>query len=301
VLTNGPDHTIRGGGNVGGNNLGLVNQGAIVADAPGGMLIDVSDSNSFVNEGLVHVTGDGSLNIANGPMDHHGAVLIDETRTLHRSQNFTQTGGVTTVAGTLEMGGVSVVDLQGGTLEGDGAVAGAVRNSGGDVEPGLSPGTLDVGAYDASPAYCGALSIEMAGDAPDAEYDVLMVGGAADLGGILRVELLDGFMPQIGDEFEVLHAASVDGRFDCVEFPPLVEGYLSVVYGEDVVKVAVVADPPAPPAYADVNADGVVDVLDLLAVLSGWGGCGCGCCPPDVDGDGAVNVLDLLDVLANWS
>jgi hypothetical protein len=48
---------------------------------------------------------------------------------------------------------------------------------------------------------------------------------------------------------------------------------------------------------ADVNGDGAVDVLDLLAVLAAWGNAGG---PEDVNGDGAVNVLDLLEVLSAW-
>jgi hypothetical protein len=48
---------------------------------------------------------------------------------------------------------------------------------------------------------------------------------------------------------------------------------------------------------ADVNNDGTVDVLDLLAVLADWGGSGV---PADINGDGVVDVLDLLEVLAQW-
>jgi len=49
----------------------------------------------------------------------------------------------------------------------------------------------------------------------------------------------------------------------------------------------------------DANGDGIVNVLDLLAVLAAWGPCPA--CPADVTGDGVVNVLDLLDVLGHWS
>ncbi len=53
----------------------------------------------------------------------------------------------------------------------------------------------------------------------------------------------------------------------------------------------------------DVDGDGVVDVLDLIAVLSAWGPCPPPPdeCPADVNGDGTVDVLDLLVVLSNWS
>jgi len=47
---------------------------------------------------------------------------------------------------------------------------------------------------------------------------------------------------------------------------------------------------------ADITGDGVVDVLDLLEVLSQWGGSG----TADINGDGVVDVLDLLEVLGAW-
>jgi hypothetical protein len=48
----------------------------------------------------------------------------------------------------------------------------------------------------------------------------------------------------------------------------------------------------------DINFDGVVNVLDFLALLAHWGELGG---PADVNGDGVVNVLDFLLLLANWT
>ncbi len=50
----------------------------------------------------------------------------------------------------------------------------------------------------------------------------------------------------------------------------------------------------------DVNADGVVDVSDLLAIIAAWGPCPAGCCSEDFNLDGVVNVSDLLIVIGNW-
>ncbi len=48
-----------------------------------------------------------------------------------------------------------------------------------------------------------------------------------------------------------------------------------------------------------MNGEGVVDVLDLLAVLAAWGQTGPGL-PEDVNQDEVVDVLDLLIVLGDW-
>ncbi|MHC5023689.1 MAG: hypothetical protein ACYTGG_07235 [Planctomycetota bacterium] len=57
--------------------------------------------------------------------------------------------------------------------------------------------------------------------------------------------------------------------------------------------------PDGPVTTGDVNADGVVDIVDLLALLSAWGACDC--CPEDLNEDGVVDIVDLLALLANWS
>jgi glucose/arabinose dehydrogenase/plastocyanin len=48
----------------------------------------------------------------------------------------------------------------------------------------------------------------------------------------------------------------------------------------------------------DFNANGVVNVFDLLQLLDAWGPCPG--CPEDINGDGVVNVFDLLILLENW-
>ncbi|MCH7720188.1 MAG: hypothetical protein IH988_04260 [Planctomycetes bacterium] len=52
------------------------------------------------------------------------------------------------------------------------------------------------------------------------------------------------------------------------------------------------------PCPWDLDGNGDVGILDLLALLAAWGTDPGG--PPDFNGDGDVGILDLLTLLANW-
>lgn len=56
----------------------------------------------------------------------------------------------------------------------------------------------------------------------------------------------------------------------------------------------------SPRLPGDVNLDGGVNVLDLLAVISAWGPHIPGGPPADFNNDGLINVSDLLIVINNW-
>ncbi|MHC4990272.1 MAG: cohesin domain-containing protein [Planctomycetota bacterium] len=60
--------------------------------------------------------------------------------------------------------------------------------------------------------------------------------------------------------------------------------------------------PARPTAIGDINADGVVNVDDLLVVILAWGPCSLPPtpCPADVDCNGSVGVDDLVAVILNW-
>ena len=54
----------------------------------------------------------------------------------------------------------------------------------------------------------------------------------------------------------------------------------------------------------DVDGDGIVGLVDFLALLAAWGPCSDCCtpdaCPADFDADCSVGILDLLILLGNW-
>ena len=74
--------------------------------------------------------------------------------------------------------------------------------------------------------------------------------------------------------------------------------------GQQIQRVVVAGPPAGGPAGGgsscpeDLDGDGLVNVNDLLALLSGFGGDGSK--GEDVDGDGLVNVNDLLQLLSNF-
>ncbi len=52
----------------------------------------------------------------------------------------------------------------------------------------------------------------------------------------------------------------------------------------------------------DLDGDGIVGMVDFLALLKAWDSCSdCGACPADFDGDCSIGVLDLLILLENWT
>ena len=123
------------------------------------------------------------------------------TTTLSASNLYTGTttinGGMLSVNGTIT-GAVTVGAA--GTLAGNGSV-GTVTNQG-VVSPGNSPGILTInGNYSQS----GALNDEIQGTNPvTPDFDQLIVNGTVSLGGALNPSLLGGFLPSLGNSFQMI-------------------------------------------------------------------------------------------------
>ncbi len=104
---------------------------------------------------------------------------------------------------------------------------------------------------------------------------------------------MPGNFPVVGQMFTALTASSLGGtQFDAVAGEGPCASY-DVTYGPGSVVVTVLALP----IPGDINADGFVNVLDLIELLLDFGAAGG---PSDINGDGFVNVLDLIELLLNF-
>ena len=192
-----------------------------------------------------------------------------------------QPGSRTVADGTLNATGTT--DMA-GTLSGNGTFNGSVAlTDDGVVAPGTSAGQLTIsGAY--TQAGGGTLRIELGGTTPGSEYDRLHVTGSATLDGNLEIELIDGFVPEIGAEFVILTAGSVGGCFATVSGP----GEYEVACNANNVTITCVGLP------YDFDADGEIDLDDFAVLVDCMAGPGVTPDPslPDVTPQDCLDVFD---------
>jgi hypothetical protein len=132
----------------GGAVLSNAARGTLVLSADDGLLIYGADSTTVgvTNGGTLKrttTTGTAGLYLPTGTFTNSGTVSV-ESGTLQISGAYTQTGtGATVVSSGATLQSSSPLDIQGGTLSGNGTVAAGVVNAG-QVSPGLSPGVLTI-------------------------------------------------------------------------------------------------------------------------------------------------------------
>jgi fibronectin-binding autotransporter adhesin len=185
---------------------------------------------SIANGGLVTVgtnTTPGAATLAT-----HGTLKISAGGTLSilNAGSFTQSGGTATVdgsfvspgiahaaGGTIFAPGAGTFNVNGGSLFGNnGSIAANVTVAGATVTPADSleeTGTLTING-DYTQTSAGKLIINLAGGT---QFDQLDVDDDALLGGTLKIGLISGFVPNIGDTFSVINAGSISGTFANVQ------------------------------------------------------------------------------------
>ena len=171
-------------------------------------------SNGLSNIGLIALSG--------GTTDFHGDVLNSGGGRIVASG-----ASVVTFFDDVTHNGAEIRTNAGsrtvffGSLTGAGPFTGTgVVEINGDLKPGNSPGFGSF-AGDVELGPLAAFDIEIAGTTPGAAYDRVSVAGLLSLDGALDVSLLGGFMPALGDSFDVVDWGSLKGTFADIHLPPL--------------------------------------------------------------------------------
>ncbi|MCX5671507.1 MAG: autotransporter-associated beta strand repeat-containing protein, partial [Planctomycetota bacterium] len=180
---------------------GTLSNGGLVKEGPG--MVVLKGSHTYTGATTIAA---GTLKLAAGAAMASAAFDVNAGATLDLRNLL---GGLTLGPGKSLKGG--------GTVLGDLMV-------GGKVAPGESPGILSVG--NVTFASSSALEIELADTVRGTGYDVLVSRGNVTIqdGSTLSVVLLDAFMPELNDEFDILDFASLSGQFTTINLPVLAGG-----------------------------------------------------------------------------
>ncbi len=198
-LTGAAPHSITaaGGGSgavSGGGDLGISADAALLLES------DVPVSVAVINAGTLTKTGGSGASLFSAAVTQQRQRVVSASGTMAFSAGYTQTGGLTQLAGGDFSGDFT---LLGGLLSGEGILSGNLENLGGTVSPGASPGILAVGG-DYIQGTDAVLSMEIGGFVPGNGFDHLAVSGAATLDGTLDLTQYGGFISNVGDRFEVM-------------------------------------------------------------------------------------------------
>ncbi|MGS4946643.1 choice-of-anchor D domain-containing protein [Meridianimarinicoccus sp. RP-17] len=120
ILTNAAGHTIRGAGALGGNLIGILNEGLIEADGVAALTVDPRDATGpVVNDGILRASGAGGLILTSGSFDNQGLVeAVDGSSVEYSGSGVTlnNVGGVLTGGQWRAAGAGSTIDIRGGDV-----------------------------------------------------------------------------------------------------------------------------------------------------------------------------------------
>lgn len=204
----------------------LTNSGALNVSGTG--TINLQNNAKFLNQGsgIISLQTDGSIAFSNpngGTVENAGLVAKQSgAGSTTFNVDFKNTGILDAETGTLAFTRALLNDAS-GAIRGSGTLNISAATSFinyGAFNPGTSPGILVVnGNY--SQNSIASLNIEVGGAVVGSQYDRLVVIGNAQLDGALNVSLINGFAPQVGDQFEVLFFTARSGDFSSFNYPDI--------------------------------------------------------------------------------
>lgn len=260
---------------------------------------------TFNNEGTVIKSGGAGESDFGGTVNNNGGQIVIQTGRI-RANSFVQSAGTTQFNGT----GLRCPDMRmtGGTLSGAATLTAFFTNSGGVFEPGgPTPGLVtingDAGVFSTyAQGAGGTVRMQIGGTTPATGHDQLQVVNNIALGGTLNLQLVNGYVPNLGDSFVIMNCGGArSGQFAQISGTQIGAGkQFSVQYNPQNVTVTVVAGGTIP---GDLDGDGHVSLQDLATLLASFGVCAGQAgynASADLDGDGCVAISDLAILLSNF-
>ncbi len=215
------------------DNANILNSAAnITLGAPTAQILNQNNVNGLLN--FSNNLSGGSFTLAGGEnfttqglFTNAGSVTAEKSSTFTvggTSTNYNQTGGTTTVDGTLAVPAGGLVNATGGTLQGAGTFSGSVslgNASGAAATLIVGDSIKKAGLVSISDNYTqlatGVLDTQIGGRKVGTSYSQLSVTGPVTLDGTLNISLIKKFTPAIGQKFTILNAPSgITGTFSTV-------------------------------------------------------------------------------------
>ena len=205
------------------NGANIVNNDAkITLIGVNSKIVDQTGANGLA--GFANNATAGSFTLAGnrtfttaGRFTDAGALKVSKgsTFTVGANGSYTETGGSSTVDGTLTTTGSGKINITSGSVFGNGGTFSGNVISDGTFNVGdaiKKAGQLAItGFYTQSSG--GILPIDIGGTTAGTLYDQLNISGAATLGGTLNLDLINNFTPTLGTTFDIMNFSSETGTF----------------------------------------------------------------------------------------
>ena len=139
-------------------------------------------------------------------IDGIGSIAKNGTGTLSLTGSGDFAGPIDVQSGTLHANGLfpfaNPTVQSGASLQGNGTLGNVTVASGATLRPGNSPGQLTLNDLDLNPG--SQLVLEIAGPIAGSQYDQVRVANHAILDGQIEVQLINGYVPQHSDVFDLI-------------------------------------------------------------------------------------------------
>lgn len=271
----------------------------------GGTKIHFGPSGGYLGAGacLAEITGDASSVImATGPLTigtasaagvfYLGHLDVGAEAVTLIDNNGAVLGGPTTIAGG-EISCPAGIGIQnGGAVQGEGTLSGAVTCSG-ILEPDSSDGTPGILTIDGNLFANPSSNMRFELNGPGNSHRI-NVDGTMTLNGTVTLTLAPGYLPTIGEQIILINAVSGrTGTFSSTVHTPLCHQYRIVVVYSSTAAIALIRPGLEVTSVGDVDRDGDQDLDDLERWLPCLAGPDVLVPPPGCDPDDFMYRADL--------